>query len=364
MTMSTALSDAHAASRPRAGADVRVGVWLLFVAALVFAIVIVGGATRLTDSGLSITEWAPIHGVIPPLTHAQWLEEFERYRQIPEYQLQNAGMTLGAFQFIFWWEWAHRLLGRVIGMAMLVPLAIFWLRGDLRADMKPRLIAITLLIGVQGAIGWWMVSSGLSGDRLDVAAYRLAAHLSMAFLLFSLLVWTALDHLAPRPAGRGDGAVARWAMALVVILATQVVLGAFVAGTDAGLAHSDWPLIDGHWLPQDYFRLDPVWANLVENTQAIQFNHRIGAYLAGLVAVGAWLASRASGDPAVRALGAVAAGLVAVQMALGIATLFVFRVAAPPEMSGIVTGVAHQGLGALVWLSAVLFWRASRPMPG
>lgn len=347
----------------------RVGTWLVCVAVLIFAIILVGGATRLTDSGLSITEWAPIHGVIPPLTHDQWLAEFERYRQIPEYQIQNAGMSLSAFQFIYWWEWGHRLLGRVIGLAVLVPLVIFAATRQLRPGMGWPLGGIVLLVGLQGAIGWWMVHSGLSGERLDVAAYRLATHLSMAFLLLCLVTWVALDHLAPRASAGADPAraarqadprVTPWAVALVLVLASQVVLGAFVAGTDAGFAHNDFPTIDGAWLPQDYARLDPLWRNWVENTQAIQFNHRIGALLAGIVAVATFAVAWRSPAPAVRGLAAVMLALVAAQIVLGIGTLHMFRYHAPPEIAGVLTGVAHQGLGALVMLSAVLLLRAAR----
>ena len=346
----------------------RVGIWLVCVAVLIFAIILVGGATRLTDSGLSITEWAPIHGVIPPLTHDQWLAEFELYRQIPEYQIQNAGMSLAAFQFIYWWEWGHRLLGRVIGLAVLVPLVVFAATRQLRPGMAWPLGGIVLLVGLQGAIGWWMVHSGLSGERLDVAAYRLATHLSMAFLLLCLVTWVALDHLAPRPAAPGSGAavvtgdrrVVPWAVALVAVLASQVVLGAFVAGTDAGFAHNDFPTIDGAWLPQEYARLDPLWRNWVENTQAIQFNHRIGAMLAGAVAVAAFVVARRSPVQAVRMLAAVMLALVAAQIALGIGTLHMFRYHAPPDIAGVLTGVAHQGLGALVMLASVLLLRAAR----
>lgn len=354
---------------PGRAADVRVGVWLVCVAVLIFAIILVGGATRLTDSGLSITEWAPIHGVIPPLTHDQWLAEFELYRQIPEYQIQNAGMSLAAFQFIYWWEWGHRLLGRVIGLAVLVPLVVFAATRQLRPGMAWPLGGIVLLVGLQGAIGWWMVHSGLSGERLDVAAYRLATHLSMAFLLLCLVSWVALDHLAPRTVAGGNGGagvvtgdrrVVPWAIALVAVLASQVVLGAFVAGTDAGFAHNDFPTIDGAWLPQDYARLDPLWRNWVENTQAIQFNHRIGALLAGLVAVAAFVVAWRSPVQAVRGLAAVMLALVAAQILLGIGTLHMFRYHAPPDIAGVLTGVAHQGLGALVMLSAVLLLRAAR----
>jgi heme a synthase len=341
-------------------ADLRVGIWLMIVACLVFAIILVGGATRLTDSGLSITQWKPIHGVIPPLSAADWAAEFDLYRAIPEYQIQNRGMSLAEFQFIYWWEWGHRLLGRVIGLALLVPLIFFAITKQLRPGMGPKLAVIVGLVGLQGAIGWWMVSSGLGNDRLDVAAYRLAAHLSMAFLLLCITTWIALDHLLPRTQV-GDVVVARAAVIALVALAAQVVMGAFVAGTDAGFTYNDWPTIGGHWLPQGYAALEPFGRNFIENLETIQFNHRIGAYVA-TVAVGylAWLAWR-SGESHLAVAASITLLLTIGQVVLGIATLTGFGIWTPPQINGVLLGIGHQGLGALVLLSVALTWRLARP---
>lgn len=339
--------------------DLRVGSWLLFIAFLVLCMVIVGGATRLTDSGLSITHWSPIHGAIPPLNAEQWAVEFERYRQIPEYQLQNKGMSLGEFQFIFWWEWAHRLLGRVVGLAFAVPLVVFALMRHLRPSMTPWLIGMFALGGLQGFIGWWMVSSGLSGDRLDVAAYRLATHLSLAILLMSLALWTALDLITPKQPQQGDSNVAPWAIGFVVFLAVQIVLGAFVAGTDAGLLNNDWPTFAGGLYPSDYAALSPLWRNFVENTSTIQFNHRLGAYGIGIAMALVWLQTRRSAQRDIVLWGNVVAILVVCQMVLGVSTLIGFGIWAPPQIEGVLLGIAHQGLGAILFASAMMLMRAS-----
>ncbi len=339
--------------------DLRVGSWLLFIAFLVLCMVIVGGATRLTDSGLSITHWSPIHGAIPPLNAEQWAVEFERYRQIPEYQLQNKGMSLGEFQFIFWWEWAHRLLGRVVGLAFAVPLVVFALMRHLRPSMTPWLIGMFALGGLQGFIGWWMVSSGLSGDRLDVAAYRLATHLSLAMLLMSLALWTALDLITPKQPQQGDSNVAPWAIGFVVFLAVQIVLGAFVAGTDAGLLNNDWPTFAGGLYPSDYAALSPLWRNFVENTSTIQFNHRLGAYGIGIAMALVWLQTRRSAQRDIVLWGNVVAILVVCQMVLGVSTLIGFGIWAPPQIEGVLLGIAHQGLGAILFASAMMLMRAS-----
>jgi cytochrome c oxidase assembly protein subunit 15 len=339
--------------------DVRVGSWLLFISFLVLCMVIVGGATRLTDSGLSITHWSPIHGAIPPLNAEQWAVEFERYRQIPEYKLQNKGMSLGEFQFIFWWEWAHRLLGRVVGLAFAVPLIVFALLRHLRPSMTPWLIAMFALGGLQGFIGWWMVSSGLSGDRLDVAAYRLATHLSLAILLMGLALWTALDLLTPKQPHKGDAKVAPWAIGFVLFLAVQIVLGAFVAGTDAGLINNDWPTFAGGLYPKDYAALSPMWRNFVENTSTIQFNHRLGAYGIGIAMILVWLQTRRSSQRDVVVWGHAVAILVVCQMVLGVSTLIGFGHWAPPQIEGVLLGIGHQGLGAILFACAMMLMRAT-----
>lgn len=238
--------------------------------------VVVGGATRLTDSGLSITEWQPLLGAIPPLTDAEWRAAFAKYQLIPEYQIQNRGMSLDDFKFIYWWEWAHRLLGRIIGLAFALPLAWFLARGRIPQKLWPRLFLIFCLGGVQGALGWYMVSSGLS-ERTDVSQYRLSAHLTLAFAIFASVVWVALtlSTVARRPPSAGLGL----AVTLIGLLFLQVVAGGFVAGLDAGHASYTWPRMNEAWWPDGMNTLLPLWRNAFENALAAQFNHRILAYL-------------------------------------------------------------------------------------
>ena len=290
--------------------------WLVMVALMIVAMVVVGGATRLTHSGLSITEWKPIHGVIPPLNAAEWQEEFAKYQQIPEYLELNKGMTLAEFQGIFWWEWSHRLLGRLIGVVVLLPLIFFWVTGRIEARLKPRLVALFVLGGLQGAIGWWMVKSGLS-VRTDVSQYRLAIHLTFATLILAYTVWLARG-LAPSPLS-GTRRRLRGVAALIVALTfVQIFLGGLVAGLDAGLSFNTWPLMDGTLVPSGLFIQSPWWRNLFENIATVQFDHRLGAYvLFALACAHAW---QARGTPYLRwALGL--ALLVTLQAALGIATL-------------------------------------------
>lgn len=249
--------------------------WLYTVLGLIFAMVVVGGATRLTDSGLSITEWKPILGAIPPLNAADWQIAFDKYRQIPEYQEINKGMSLGEFQFIFWWEWGHRFLGRIIGLAFFIPAVIFWVLGWLPSQLKPRIAILFVLGGLQGAVGWWMVASGLV-DRVDVSQYRLATHLSLACFLFAGVYWVALG-LKQRPSF-GDSTLTKAGWALLVLVFVQIFAGALVAGMDAGLAYNTWPLMDGHMVPDGLFVMEPLWLNSFENAKAVQFNHRVIAY--------------------------------------------------------------------------------------
>src|SRR5690606_32684168 len=282
--------------------------------------VLVGGATRLTDSGLSITEWKPIHGVIPPLTAADWQEEFDKYRQIPEYQVINKGMTLDEFKTIFWWEWGHRLLGRVIGLAYFLPLAWFWARGRVEPWLKPRLAAGFVLGGLQGAIGWWMVTSGLV-DRVDVSQYRLAIHLTLACVILAYLFWIArvLKQAAGeeslRAGGRGQFIGAAWLLLLLVFV--QIFLGGLVAGLDAGMGYNTWPLMDGQFVPDGLLIMQPAWVNLFENAMTVQFQHRMTAY--ALIAVAAVVAFAAPAS--VRRIAAYVAVAVLVQAALGVAAL-------------------------------------------
>jgi heme a synthase len=325
-----------------------VAAWLWSVAALVFAMIVVGGATRLTGSGLSITEWKPILGAIPPLNEADWLAAFEKYKQIPQYALVNAGMTLGDFKFIYAWEWSHRLLGRLIGVAFALPFLAFWLMGQLRDGQPLKLLSVFALGALQGAIGWYMVSSGLA-DRVDVSQYRLALHLTVAFVLLGTLVWFALDEGAHH--GRGSESVApisirRLAAVLVGLVVVQVVLGALVAGLKAGLIYNTWPDMNGQVVPSDYWLENRGLLSVFESHAAAQFNHRIGAYVLGLAALfQLWQVLRASVAPRLTRSAKVLVAAVFLQMSIGIATLLAH---VPLHL-----GLLHQGCGALVFMTAV-----------
>ncbi len=331
----------HAPTLPSSAApDRAVGLWFMSIVALVVVMILVGGATRLTDSGLSIVEWRPVTGAIPPLTEAQWLAELEKYRSTTEYQIQNRGMSMEEFKVIFWWEWGHRQLGRLIGLVYAVGFIVFAVSGRLRG----RMVAASVLFalgGLQGAIGWWMVSSGLVG-RLDVAPYRLAVHLGLAFIIVVLAWRLAMHYLRPaRAAGSGRDAIA-WAFAAAVLV--QVLLGALVAGNDAGRTYTDWPTLGGEWFPSSYLAEAPWWRNMVENLAAVQFNHRVGGYL--VFAFGLWIGWRAWRQGH-RVTGAVIGGSVTWQLVVGVITLLN---AAPWHL-----GLLHQGGAVVLWLAAVHF---------
>ena len=332
-----------------------VRIWLYGIAALVFAMVIVGGATRLTDSGLSITEWQPILGAIPPLTEVDWLVAFDKYRQIPEYKLINKGMSLAAFKTIYWWEWGHRFLGRFIGVAFFLPFLYFVARGTVRGALALKLFGIFLLGGLQGAIGWYMVQSGLV-DRIDVSQYRLALHLLVAALILVAVLWVAIAiepgskvaHL--RTITRSQRRLAALLLGLVLL---QVALGALVAGMKAGLAYNTWPLMDGQILPRGLFAMSPRWANLFENALTVQFNHRVVAYVITVLALVHWVSLRPADDERVRRASAFLAASVLAQVGLGIWTLLAH---VPLSLA-----LAHQGLGFVVLALATLnYARLSR----
>ncbi len=330
--------------------------WLYGVAALVFALIVVGGATRLTDSGLSITEWRPIVGIIPPLTHADWLDALAKYREIPEYKLVNKGMSLEAFQFIFWWEWAHRFLARMVGFAFAIPFVYFAIRRRLPAGMSWKLAGLFALGGLQGAIGWYMVSSGLV-ERIDVSHYRLALHLTVAFLIFTLLLWSAWSLLPRAALYRGRPALPRHrriAGILLTLIFLQVILGALVAGFKAGLTHNTWPLMDGQFIPDGLWVMTPWHVNIFENATTIQFNHRMVAY--AIVVLALWqVVSVVKADDGRLAPSAFAlAGGILGQAALGIWTLLAH---VPLSL-----GLAHQGFAAVVTgIAAWHLFMATRP---
>ena len=326
-----------------------IAIWLLIVAGLVFAMVLVGGATRLTDSGLSITEWKPVTGAIPPLSAEAWAEEFEKYQQIPEYTEINHGMSLSEFKSIYFWEWGHRLLGRLIGLAFLVPFLWFLFRGAVERPRLPRLILLFLLGGSQGALGWYMVMSGLV-DRVDVSQYRLAAHLGLAVLIYAALLWTALDYL------RGTWGIARgprahrgfaiFAVFMVALILDQILAGAFVAGLNAGFIYNTWPLMDGQLVPQGLFA-DGVFRSFFEHHMTVQFVHRMEAYLVLICGAGLWIMGRRLDLPvrASKAMNTLLA-MIGLQIVLGIWTLLAI---VPLSL-----GLLHQA-GAVMTLSAAVY---------
>ena len=299
-----------------------VGLWLAVWAGMVFLTVLIGGGTRLTESGLSITEWKPVSGVVPPLTHADWQAEFAKYQQIPEYQQLKRGMTLSEFKRIFLWEYVHRVWARLVGLALLVPLVVFGLRSMLDPPIRRRLVGLLVLTSLQGAMGWYMVKSGLS-MRIDVSQYRLAAHLSLALFVYVLAVWTAADLLRGEPdAPHGAAGMRHGAAALVALTFLTIVAGAFVAGLDAGKAYNTFPLMGGRVVPEGYLQLSPWWVNAFEHVPTVQFNHRLLGLATVMAALAFWGMSRRRPVPAsARRLAGLAAVTAMLQAGLGITTL-------------------------------------------
>jgi len=296
--------------------------WLYAVAALVLAMVLVGGATRLTESGLSITEWQPVMGTLPPLNAGQWQSEFEKYQAIPQYRELNRGMSLDAFKAIYWWEWTHRLIGRAIGVAFLLPFLWFLWRGWIEPGLRPWLWAIFGLGALQGAVGWWMVASGLA-ERVEVSQYRLATHLVLACVIYVALIWTA-QRLDDRPFTAVPFRIRASAIGLLVLVLIQIYLGALVAGLRAGYIYNTWPLIDGALLPEPsrLFFYVPLWRNFFENTLTVQFDHRMLAYTIFICALlHAFDVARTVKQGWVPASAIVLAAAVTFQAALGIWTL-------------------------------------------
>ncbi|GLK71620.1 COX15/CtaA family protein [Ancylobacter dichloromethanicus] len=306
----------------RAGDRLRpVRLWLYAVAALIVLMVVVGGATRLTESGLSITEWKPVAGTLPPLGDAAWQAEFDKYRQIPQYQQINRGMSLAEFKYIFWWEWGHRLLGRLIGFVFLLPFLFFLWRGVIDRSLGWKLGGLFVLGGLQGAVGWWMVASGLV-NRVDVSQYRLATHLTLACVILAATVAVAVSLKPAREKRASPDWLRGYARILFAVVLVQIFLGGLVAGLDAGLTYTTWPLMDGHIVPpiENLLVQQPVWRNFFENVLTVQFNHRLFAYVLFALAVGHWLSARRVGG-AVRRRANFILALVAAQATLGILTL-------------------------------------------
>lgn len=329
-----------------------VATWLFASAALVAAMVVVGGVTRLTHSGLSIVEWKPLVGALPPLSEADWQSLFAKYQATPEYRTVNAGMTLDGFRHIFFWEYVHRLLGRAIGLVFLLPLAWFALRREIPRRLALRLSGVFALGGLQGALGWYMVASGLV-DVPRVSPYRLAAHLGLAFAILALMLWIALDLVhtppsAPRPASRG---LARASLALSALVFVMVLSGAFVAGTHAGFAFNTFPLMGDRLIPTGLFAIEPWWRNPFEHIPLVQLDHRLLAVAVAAASVAIWIRCRSRVDlpPRARLAAHTLLGALAIQLALGLATLLL--------VVPVPIAAAHQG-GAVV-LFSVTIWLAA-----
>ncbi len=334
----------------RGGARGAIRGWLMALFALVVVMIAVGGLTRLTDSGLSITEWRPITGALPPMGEAAWAEEFEKYRAIPEYQLQNKGMSLAEFKVIYWWEWGHRQLGRVIGLVWAIGFFFFLATRKIPTGWTGRLVLLGALGGLQGAIGWWMVSSGLTGTMLDVASYRLAVHLGLAFVILGLIAWFVMllgrSEADLMQARRGrEARLFGMATGLTHFVFLMILLGALVAGIDAGRSFNEWPLMGGAFVPPTAFDLEPAWRNFFENAGLVQFMHRVVAYLLLIFGIVVWRRSRQSGNAQTRfAFNAVLAMMV-LQMGIGIMTVLY---SAPWQLA-----ILHQ-FGAVVLYTLIL----------
>ena len=334
--------------------DRGVAVWLLVCCALVFAMVVVGGITRLTHSGLSIVEWQPIVGTVPPLDDSAWQDAFRKYRQTPEFRQVNPEMDLAGFKSIFWWEYAHRLLGRLIGAAFLLPLLWFAARGRVGRPLAWKLAAIFGLGGLQGAMGWYMVQSGLVDDP-RVSQYRLAAHLGMALLIYAAMLWLALDLFFPRASGTGAtrSALRRPALALAALVFAMAISGSFVAGIHAGLAYNTFPLMNGHVVPPGMFVIDPWYRNFFSNIATVQFDHRLIAWMLAFLVPWFWLrVRRAVASRRARIAAGLLLAALALQIALGIATLL--------AMVPVPLAAAHQASAVLVFTAALLAAHALR----
>jgi len=324
--------------------------WLILVGLMVYAMILIGGATRLTDSGLSITEWDPIKGALPPLSAEAWNDAFAKYRETAEYQLINRGMSMSEFQHIYWWEWGHRFFGRMIGLVAILGIALFAVRKWLTRPLLWKLLGLVALGGLQGAIGWWMVSSGIGETtRVDVAPYRLMTHFILALLIIAIVAWIWLD-LGDRTREPAPRAVQLTARILLVAVFVQMAAGALVAGLDAGRSYNDWPLMAGELVPSHYMETGLGLRSLFEGRAATQFNHRLLAYViwAGSLAA-AWAFRK---GPLGRDF-FVLAGLVSLQAVWGIFTLVH---TAPMNLA-----LLHQGIGVIVTLAAVrLAWLTAR----
>ena len=332
------------------GARRAIRVWLMMLFALVVAMIALGGATRLTGSGLSITEWAPVTGTIPPLSAADWQREFDAYRQIPQYVEVNRGMSLAEFKWIYWWEWSHRQLGRLIGLVWAAGFVFFLATRRIPVGWAPRLLGLGLLGGLQGAIGWWMVSSGLVEGMTSVASYRLATHLGLAFAILGLIAWYVLmlgrseaELLRARRAG--EPKLFSMATGLMHLTFVQILIGALVAGIDAGRTYTGWPTMGGEWIPSMIWDAALGWRNFFENPALVQFVHRMAGYLLAIFAVVVWLRARRSPHPVTRGAFTVMIVAVAVQIGLGIMNVI--------HASPLALALSHQ-IGAVALFALII----------
>lgn len=330
------------------GARGTIRVWLIMLFALVVVMITVGGLTRLTDSGLSITEWAPLSGSVPPMSVEAWEAEFEAYKQIPEYIEQNAGMSLGEFKTIYWWEWGHRQLGRFIGVVWALGFFYFILRKQIPVGWTGRLVLVGALGGLQGAIGWWMVHSGLQAGMLDVASYRLATHLGLAFVILGFIAWYVFllgrreaDLMQARRSG--EAKLFSMSTGLMHFAFLQILLGALVAGIDAGRAFPTWPLMGDGFFPPDPFQITPIWRNFFEDAGLVQFIHRMSGYLLFAFGVVVWLRGRKSANGHTRFGYNVVFAVLALQMVIGI---FTALYSAPVHIA-----IVHQFMAVLLWVA-------------
>lgn len=345
----------------RKGARGAIRLWLIVLFVLVVAMIAVGGLTRLTDSGLSITEWRPITGALPPMGGDAWQAEFAKYQNSPEYQLQNKGMSLSEFQFIYWWEWGHRQLGRIIGLVWALGFFGFLAARKIPTGWTGRLLLLGVLGGLQGAIGWWMVSSGLGGDRVDVQSYRLATHLGLAFVILGFIAWFFFSLGRPdrdlmQARRNADAKLFSMSTGLLHFAFLQILLGALVAGIDAGRTYNDWPLMAGGFFPPYPFDISPIWRNFFENAGLVQFMHRMAGYLLFAFGVVVWMRARRSANADTRFRFNVIFAVLCGQMALGIFTVLY---SAPWQIA-----IVHQ-LGAVALWAFILRGRfaARYPLP-
>ncbi len=329
-----------------------VSLWLGVMVLLVIVMILVGGATRLTNAGLSITEWRPVSGALLPMSESAWLGEFEKYKRIPEFNAENPDMELTGFKFIYFMEWSHRQLGRFIGLAYFLPLILFWGLGQLERGKKLRFVSILFLIGLQGAIGWWMVASGLSSGRVDVSQYRLATHLGMAFVILAVLLWTWLDVRQDWPVKALMPRFKNRTTILFLLVLLQILAGAFVAGTHAGRTYNTWPLMDGGFVPSGYLAMTPWWNNIFENVASIQFNHRLLGYVVLLMTLWVWGSAKRFREIQISRPATFLLNMVFLQFILGIVALL--------KIVELPYALAHQAGAILVFLCAVWLMRSAR----